>query len=164
MKCHLMRMLIGTSVLVGGLISDAGAGTAQAQHYGGQGGYQGGYGGQGGYRGRLRRPRWLPGRLRRPRWLPGRLRRLTAATVATAATAATGAATAATAARAATGAATAATADEGAEGATRHAARPGEIRAGRRFLCRRAAAPPGWDAGSLRDRPAAVPVTPPVVA
>ncbi len=30
MKRHLMRMLIGTSVLVGGLISDVGVGAAQA--------------------------------------------------------------------------------------------------------------------------------------
>ena len=53
---------------------------------------------------------------------------------------------------------------EGAEGATRHAARPGETRAGRRFLCAHATAPLGWDAGSLRDRPAAFPVTLPVGA
>ena len=56
MKRHLMRMLIGTSVLVGGLMSNVGAGTAQAQHYGhrgGHGGYRGGHGrywgGRGGY-------------------------------------------------------------------------------------------------------------------
>src|SRR5271165_3788313 len=51
MKRHLMRMLIGTSVLVGGLISDVGVGAAQAQHFGGHrgghGGYRGGYGGWG---------------------------------------------------------------------------------------------------------------------
>jgi hypothetical protein len=55
MKRHLMRMLIGTSVLVGGLISDVGVGAAQAQHFGGHrgghGGYRGGHGGRGGYRG-----------------------------------------------------------------------------------------------------------------
>src|SRR5271157_4919520 len=70
MKRHLMRMLIGTSVLVGGLISDVGSGAAQAQHYGGhrgshgrhwgghgrhwggRDGYWGGFGGRGGYWGR----------------------------------------------------------------------------------------------------------------
>ena len=52
MKRHLMRMLIGTSVLVGGLISDVGVGAAQAQHFGGHRGGHGGYrGGHGGYRG-----------------------------------------------------------------------------------------------------------------
>src|SRR5271165_4102678 len=51
MKRHLMRMLIGTSVLVGGLISDVGVGAAQAQHYGGHRGGRGGRGGYGGYRG-----------------------------------------------------------------------------------------------------------------
>jgi hypothetical protein len=60
MKRHLMRMLIGTSVLVGGLISDVGVGAAQAQHYGGyrcghggyrcgHGGYRCGHDGHGGY-------------------------------------------------------------------------------------------------------------------
>ena len=53
MKRHLMQMLIGTSVLVGGLISDVGAGAATIR--GGHGGYRGGYGGYrggyGGYRG-----------------------------------------------------------------------------------------------------------------
>ncbi len=52
MKRHLMRMLIGTSVLVGGLISDVGVGAAQAQHFGGHRGGHGGHrGGHGGYRG-----------------------------------------------------------------------------------------------------------------
>ena len=52
MKRHLMRMLLGTSVLVGGLISDVGVGAAQAQHYGGHGGYRGGHGGnRGGFGG-----------------------------------------------------------------------------------------------------------------
>ena len=59
MKRHLMRMLIGTSVLFGGLISDVGVGAAQAQHYGGHrgghGGHRGGHGrrwgGHGGHRG-----------------------------------------------------------------------------------------------------------------
>ena len=52
MKRHLMRMLIGTSVLVGGLISDVGVGAAQAQHFGGhRGGHGGDRGGHGGYRG-----------------------------------------------------------------------------------------------------------------
>jgi hypothetical protein len=59
MKRHLMRMLIGTSVLVGGLISDVGVGAAQAQHFGGHrgghGGHRGGHGrhwgGHGGYHG-----------------------------------------------------------------------------------------------------------------
>src|SRR5271166_5227846 len=55
MKRHLMRMLIGTSVLVGCLISDVGVGAAQAQHYGGHRGGRGSYGGyrggHGGYRG-----------------------------------------------------------------------------------------------------------------
>ena len=55
MKRHLMRMLLGTSVLVGGLISDVGVGAAQAQHYGGHRGGRGSYGGyrggHGGYRG-----------------------------------------------------------------------------------------------------------------
>jgi len=41
-------------------------------------------------------------------------------------------------------------------GATRHAARPGETRAGRCVLCTRS--------GTSRDRPAVVPVTPPRVA
>jgi hypothetical protein len=58
MKCHLMRMLIGTSVLVGGLISDVGVGAAQAQHYGGHrgghGGYRGGHGRHWGGHGRHR--------------------------------------------------------------------------------------------------------------
>jgi hypothetical protein len=52
MKRHLMRMLLGTSVLVGGLISDVGVGAAQAQHYGGHGGNRGGFGGnRGGFGG-----------------------------------------------------------------------------------------------------------------
>jgi hypothetical protein len=52
MKRHLMRMLIGTSVLVGGLISDVGVGAAQAQHFGGHRGGHGGYrGGHGRHRG-----------------------------------------------------------------------------------------------------------------
>ena len=52
MKRHLMRMLIGTSVRVCGLISDVGVGAAQAQHFGGHRGGHGGYrGGRGGYRG-----------------------------------------------------------------------------------------------------------------
>ena len=51
MKRHLMRMLIGTSVLFGGLISDVGVGVgaAQAQHYGG---HRGGHGGHRGGHGR----------------------------------------------------------------------------------------------------------------
>ena len=48
MKRHLMRMLIGTSVLFGGLISDVGVGAAQAQHHGG---HRGGRGVHSGYRG-----------------------------------------------------------------------------------------------------------------
>src|SRR5271157_1796593 len=54
MKRHLMRMLIGTSVLVGGLISDVGSGAAQAQHYGGHRGSHGGHGRHRGGHGRHR--------------------------------------------------------------------------------------------------------------
>ena len=111
MKRHLMRMLIGTSVLVGGLISDVGVGAAPAQHFGGHrgghGGHRGGhgrhlcgfffffffFGGHGGYR--------LFGR---PRPSLGRPQRATGAATAVtgAATAVTGAATAAAAVTGAT--------------------------------------------------------------
>ncbi|MGA9923727.1 MAG: hypothetical protein WBQ29_10030, partial [Isosphaeraceae bacterium] len=54
MKRHLMQMLIGTSVLVGGLISDVGTGAAQAKHYGGHRGSHGGHGRHRGGHGRHR--------------------------------------------------------------------------------------------------------------
>ena len=164
MKRHLMQMLVGTSVLVGGLISDVGVGAAQVR--GGHGGYRGGYAG-------------VPGDPSQTAGDPGGTTQvLPVAPVVVM----PGAPSSSRQVRPASHPATQAAPpprqhrdvlqalnrsrqpDEGAEGATRHAARPGETRAGRRFLCAHATAPLGWEAGSLRDRPAAFPVTLPVGA